>query len=83
MNRKQSHRLAWQPIKTAPADIFLLVWCPDHFCYEYAIAAFHGEENRWITFEGGLPIDPPTHWTHLPDPPQEEQTAQAAQEGAA
>ena len=38
----------WQPIETAPEDIFVLVWCPDNFCYEYALRCPADGEFAWI-----------------------------------
>lgn len=65
--------MKWQPIETAPEDTYVLVWSPEYYCYEYGIAVLGGEEGYWLTYEGDLPLATPTHWMHLPEPPEEDE----------
>lgn len=66
--------MEWQPIETAPEDEFVLVWCPDFYCYEYGIAVLGGEEGHWLTYEGDYELESaPTHWMPLPKPPEEDE----------
>ena len=69
--------MTWQPIKTAPeAFIDVLLWNGD----DDLGLGFLTEEGDWILkcrvnsvpYEGGLPPATPTHWMHLPEPPEEE-----------
>jgi len=64
----------WQPIVTAPANVYVLVWLPD----------FNKVEKAWYSTTTSLwPADEeynddgeccnvglPTHWMHLPEPPK-------------
>lgn len=63
--------MTWHPIETAPEEIYVLVWCPDYYSYEYGIAVLDGEEGRWLTYEGDHELNTPTHWMPLPEPPED------------
>ena len=55
----------WQPIETAPKDIMIMTW--DGASIDIAKWAW---EDSWIGCDGPSYI--PTHWRHLPPPPETE-----------
>ena len=63
--------MEWQPIETAPENTYVLVWSPQYWSQEYGLAVLDDEEG-WLTYELGEPLDTPSHWAHLPGPPPEE-----------
>ena len=54
----------WQPIETAPEDEFVLVMEPSGRCGGAYLLG-----GEWSNDEGDAYN--PTHWMHLPTPPQE------------
>ena len=61
--------MEWQPIETAPKETYVLVYCPDCYGDEYGIA-IRLEEVWWET--GEALSCTPTHWMHLPEPPEDD-----------
>ena len=63
--------MEWQPIKTAPKGIDVLVSCPHGMYvanyYDLDIEWWHVDDNK----HGPFPLRgaPPTHWMPLPPPP--------------
>ena len=72
--------MEWQPIKTAPSDIDLLIYCPNAIAsYQILVAHYFGDGSRpddvgvWYSQEEEVahPIDcEATHWMPLPTPPE-------------
>lgn len=73
----------WRPIETAPRDGARLrvryepedteedgvYWAEERYCMLGAPQGSCGP--GWVSTEaGGLPVDPPTHWMPLPEPPR-------------
>jgi hypothetical protein len=64
--------MEWQPIETAPNDTYVLVYGPDYYGDEYFIAI--RLEEVWGTGHPFCPLGcAPTHWMHLPEPPEEDE----------
>jgi hypothetical protein len=69
--------MEWQPIETAPeAFIDVLLWDGG---FDFGLGlGFLSEEGDWILkcrvnsvpYEGALETVYPTHWMHLPKPPE-------------
>jgi len=62
----------WQPIKTAPKDTALLLYCDSYF----ELGHFNIRLNRWVDLEKHRGLRTPTHW--MPLPPAPAQLAQSA-----
>jgi len=62
----------WQPIKTAPKDTALLLYCDSYF----ELGHFNIRFNRWVDLEKHRGLRTPTHWMQLPPAPA--QLAQSA-----
>jgi len=62
----------WQPIKTAPKDTALLLYCDSYF----ELGHFNIRLNRWVDLEKHRGLRTPTHWMQLPPAPA--QLAQSA-----
>jgi hypothetical protein len=60
----------WQPIETAPADYYVLVWEIYGDKKEGDIYICVKREHEWFTY-AGAPVNP-THWMPLPEPPNED-----------
>lgn len=61
----------WQPIETAPKEIKVLVWRPDegdgiHFGHHGVDHYCVGTKTWWKSRRN----QQPTHWMHLPEPPE-------------
>jgi hypothetical protein len=72
--------MTWQPIKTAPLNISVLVFLPNAEHYGPGIyRAMHVDMvtgRRWMTtaWACGRDLSPPmrpTHWMPLPEPPKD------------
>jgi len=59
----------WQPIETAPKDGTMILVC-------WAGSGMHPIVSRWLlrsmawTHPFNKPVNPPTHWMPLPEPPK-------------
>lgn len=59
----------WQPIETAPKDGTMVLAC-------WAGSGIHPIVSRWLknserwTHPFNKPVNPPTHWMPLPEPPK-------------
>lgn len=60
----------WQPIKTAPKDVEVLVglWLSQRRWFQIVAEKVSGDAGRWIADSGRITLAP-THWTHLPPEP--------------
>lgn len=68
----------WQPIETAPANEFILVWCVPPYDEEVAPVWVvrkdddgdfwieHDADGMWMSASHAVP----THWMPLPEPPK-------------
>ena len=55
----------WQPIDSCPKGMIQISGVPG---YPYALTSRKMKEGYWL---GLLPSQKPTHWKHLPKPPEE------------
>lgn len=63
--------MQWQPIKTAPRDQDILLFCAKR--KQIVVAGFSEYSENWeVSYGCGADdpeIDNPTHWMPLPEPP--------------
>jgi hypothetical protein len=67
-HEKEQAGEGWQPIETAPKDVWVLVWTPPRTTVAYR----QRHQDRWLVNGGGGLFVAPTHWMPLPSPPTEE-----------
>ena len=66
--------MSWQPIKTAPRDVFVLVYEQGwNLTTNDCDIAQHEAEDVWETSEGFRNMHP-THWMPLPTAPEKAPT---------
>ncbi len=58
----------WQSIESAPKGEWILVWRPDMIVQCAALCRI--DDKEWWTRGKGGPINFPTHWMPLPNPPE-------------
>jgi hypothetical protein len=62
----------WQPIETAPKDgTWVLGYFPMLGVSQMKWFSYGSYTEHWMRFGGWTPVDNPTHWMPLPEPPHE------------